>query len=321
MKDLVSIIIPVYNVERFLERCICSVLQQSYKRLEIILVDDGSTDDSGNICEKYANRDSRIHVLHKENGGLSSARNAGMDMMSGVFFTFIDSDDWVEDNYIKELVRNIHDEENIDIVQCGYCERNDNKECIYDAHIFEELLATKKEIMDAFFKSQNLKTMAWMKLYRAELFQSIRFVNGKNNEDTIFFADYIDKIKYIKIIDKKMYNYYVNSNSIMHAALNKKKVDDAYYSAEYMLNKCYTSFPEYSIYMMRNICSISMGLYMQLENPEKDTQLRKCILEKFNKYYRKIKGKRNIFSHRIYWKFKIFNSSKWLYRILWSIKQ
>lgn len=319
MKDLVSIIIPVYNVEQFLDRCIYSVIQQSYKLLEIILVDDGSTDNSGKLCEEYVSKDSRIQVLHKKNGGLSSARNAGMDIMSGEFFTFIDSDDWVEIDYIKELMKNIH-EEDIDIVQCGYCVRNDDKKRTYDAHIFEELLVTKTDILDSFFKTQNLKTMACMKLYRAEPFQNIRFVNGRNNEDTIFFADYIDRIKYIKIIDKIMYNYYINSNSIMHAPLNKKKVDDAFFSAEYILNKCYTNFPDYSLYMMRNICNISVGLYMQLENAEMNTPLGTYILKKFDEYYPIIKGKTYIFNCKIYWKFKIFNRSKWLYRILWSVK-
>lgn len=320
MDNLVSVIIPVYNVEAFLDRCILSVLGQSYKQLEIILVDDGSTDNSGNICNEYIKKDSRIKLLRKVNGGLSSARNAGMEAMSGKYFTFIDSDDWIESDYIKKLVENI-DGNDIDIVQCGYCKRNDKKESIYDAHIFGEILVSKTDILDSFFKTQNLQTMAWMKLYRTDLFQNIRFMEGRNNEDTIFFADYIDKVRSIKIIGDKLYNYYVNPNSIMHGSPSKKKIDDAYFSAEYMLNKCCTNYPEYSLYMMRNICNISTGLYMQLKEPSKDPQLKKYILAEFDKYYARLKGNRDILNREMRLKFSLFNRTKWVYRILWSLKK
>ena len=102
-KRLISIIIPVYNVEEYIEQCIQSVINQTYKKLEIILIDDGSLDKSGKICDAYADRDKRIIVIHKENGGLSDARNKGIDIASGEYITFVDSDDYVEDSFIEDL--------------------------------------------------------------------------------------------------------------------------------------------------------------------------------------------------------------------------
>ncbi len=109
MKPLISIIIPVYNVEQYLHRCVDSVLNQTYKNLEIILVNDGSPDNCPFICDEYAKKDKRIIVVHKENGGLSSARNAGLEIVQGEYISFIDSDDWIHENYIEILYKNLHE--------------------------------------------------------------------------------------------------------------------------------------------------------------------------------------------------------------------
>ena len=119
MKPLISIIIPVYNVEQYLHRCVDSVLNQTYKNLEIILVNDGSPDNCPFICDEYAKKDKRIIVVHKENGGLSSARNAGLEIVQGEYISFIDSDDWIHENYNEILYKNLHEKLKL-IYTCYY---------------------------------------------------------------------------------------------------------------------------------------------------------------------------------------------------------
>lgn len=130
MNDLISIIVPVYNVEKYLNKCIDSIINQTYKNIEIILVDDGSTDNSGKICDEYLLRDSRIKVIHKNNGGLSSARNEGINISSGEYIGFVDSDDWVEPNMYEEMYKKIL-YSNADIVDCGYWKEYENKSIKY----------------------------------------------------------------------------------------------------------------------------------------------------------------------------------------------
>ena len=118
MKSLVSVIVPIYKVEKYLNKCVDSIINQSYKNLEIILVDDGSPDKCGEICDKYAEKDSRVKVIHKENGGLSDARNAGIDIAKGDYLLFVDSDDWITSNICEVLIKNANDNLS-DIIACN----------------------------------------------------------------------------------------------------------------------------------------------------------------------------------------------------------
>ena len=119
MSEKISVIVPIYKTEQFLSKCIDSIINQTYKNLEIILVDDGSPDNCPKICDEYAKRDNRIKVIHKENGGLSSARNAGIEIATGDFSAFVDSDDWIDSDMYESLVK-LSDEYNADIAECGY---------------------------------------------------------------------------------------------------------------------------------------------------------------------------------------------------------
>ena len=127
MEDLISVIVPIYNVEKYINRCIDSIIEQTYTNLEIILVDDGSTDNSGSICDEYAKKDNRIKVIHKENGGVSSARNVGLDTAIGQYITFVDSDDYIEKKYCEILLKTLK-KQKADCVACGYNRIYKNKE-------------------------------------------------------------------------------------------------------------------------------------------------------------------------------------------------
>ena len=215
-KPLVSIIIPVYKVEQYLRTCIESVLEQTYTNWELILVDDGSPDKCGEICDEYAKIDHRIKVIHKDNGGLSSARNAALDMPpKGEFVTFLDSDDFWHKDYLSIMV-GLQQSFNADIVQCGFIRgkdtvfpaiTNDVTSAVYDNH--------------KIFLSEKANVIMCGKLLRTSLFDNIRMPVGLYNEDDWTAWKLYYKAKNIVVTNQALYYYTLNPASIM-GQLNKK---------------------------------------------------------------------------------------------------
>lgn len=233
----ISVIVPVYCVKKYLSRCIESIIRQSYDNLEIILVDDGSPDECGEICDKYAQQDSRIRVIHKKNGGLSDARNSGIDISNGEWIAFVDSDDCVAQDFIEVLYNNAVATGCL-VSQCNY-ERfgetipnnNVKRECEYviiDSHdLLHEIDCAKN-------------TAAWNKLYRADLFEDIRFPKGKIHEDVATTFKLFVRAKKVCITQEKMYYYYVNTDSITTSKIKSNKLDliDAYWEqVEFLRNR------------------------------------------------------------------------------------
>lgn len=227
--DLISVIIPIYKVEKYIHKCINSVLNQTYKNLEIILVDDGSPDKCGEICDEYKKSDSRIKIIHKKNGGLSDARNKGIEIMTGDYVAFIDSDDYVDKNYIKELYESIKTNQ-AGIAVCNYYKYYDNigkkeydKKSLNDKKIFNNIEALK----DVLTTYSVIDVVTWNKLYKSELFikNQIRFPFGKLHEDN--FTTY--KLLYFSnktiFIEKPLYYYRLRSNSIMTSGFNTRRLD------------------------------------------------------------------------------------------------
>ena len=189
MTEKITVIIPVYNVENYLNKCLDSIIKQTYKNLEIIVVNDGSTDNSGTICQEYAQKDDRIVYIEKENGGQSEARNMGLDRMTGAYVTFVDSDDWVEIDYVENLYKKIT-EYQADIAVGNYYSFNE-AEGMYYFHIlgdsYYEKVYDNVSIFDNLYESQQMKSFAlisvWGKLYKADLLKHLRFDIGKLGED------------------------------------------------------------------------------------------------------------------------------------------
>ncbi|MCE5175151.1 MAG: glycosyltransferase [Bacteroidales bacterium] len=211
----ISIIVPVYNVEAYLDRCVQSLLNQTYHNLEIILVDDGSPDNSGKICDRYAEKDTRIRVIHKTNGGLSDARNVGIEMAIGDYLGFVDSDDFIHSEMYETLYLNLINS-NADISICSY-------EKVYDGKIVANDLRNEVSVMsnieaiDHFFTFDSANFNApWNKLYKTELFAGIKFPKGKTREDEYTIYKLIYKSKRIALSEKVMYYYFQNKGSIMH---------------------------------------------------------------------------------------------------------
>ena len=219
----ISVIIPVYNVEKYLKRCLDSIINQTYKNLEIILIDDGSTDKSGKICDEYAQKDKRIIVIHKENGGVSSARNKGLDICIGDYISFIDSDDWIEEDFFEYVVNNAKDN---DLLIFDYYITNgkSTKWIKYRRTKFE---ISKDECLIELTKAK-LQSYLWVMIFKSELFYNIRFPQNRNYEDQAIMHLLIDKCQKIKYCNKAFYNYYQNPKGITHT-VNYKNYRDFLY--------------------------------------------------------------------------------------------
>lgn len=211
--QIVSLIIPIYNKEKYLKRCLDSVVNQTYRELEILLVDDGSTDASRSICEEYAKRDARIKVLPKENGGVSSARNLGMEHSTGTYLAFADPDDFMELDCIRALKQCV-DEEDAEI---AYCHPRDVEEATgknktISGETGERFVLKASEYNWA---DRYADTVSWGAVYRRSVTEGIRFdLDLKIGEDTLFLGKCIHKANKIVRLDKALYNYCYNSDSV-----------------------------------------------------------------------------------------------------------
>ena len=177
-KSLISVIVPIYNVEKYLERCVDSIVNQTYRNLEIILVDDGSPDNCPKMCDDFAKKDSRIRVVHKKNGGLSDARNSGMKIASGECIVFVDSDDYVDCNMIAKMY-DVMLKDDSDVVSCGVKWVDENGEVISEPTVDKNEILDTNEAMIEIIIDGKLKQHVWNKMYKTELIQDILFKKGK----------------------------------------------------------------------------------------------------------------------------------------------
>jgi len=230
--DLISIIIPIYNVEAYLKKCINSIINQSYTNLEIILVNDGSPDSCPEICDEYAKVDNRIKVIHKANGGLSEARNAGLDIAKGSFIGFVDSDDYVHLDMYKELYENMM-RTGSDISECAVEQVYSNKKI--DSSNNEVRIYSGKEALKIHLEGTGNghlpRTAVWSKLFKKELIHDMRFPVGEIHEDYFFTCQALYNSKIVCIVDKCLYHHiYTNTSSITSAKFNTK---DLYKEVQY----------------------------------------------------------------------------------------
>ena len=220
--DLISVIVPIYNVEEYLKKCIDSIINQTYTNIEIILVDDGSTDNCGTICDEYSQKDDRIKVIHKENGGLSDARNAGIEIATGKFLTFIDSDDFIEEGYI-ELLYNTIEEYDADLSIASH--RVIYDKTIMDKSTNEEFCGDSKLILEKILYDDGVDLSAWGKLYKVELFKEVRYPKDRLFEDSATTYKLIDLSNKIAVCSKPVYNYVIREKSITNNTFSEKKLD------------------------------------------------------------------------------------------------
>ena len=224
--ELISVIIPVYNVKDFLEECINSVINQSYQNLQILLIDDGSKDESGKLCDLFSKKDSRISVFHKKNGGLSDARNFGLEKAIGEYIAFVDSDDVLHVDFIKNLYLAMKNND-ADIGICRYQRFIQIKEKIQYKEVNEYLMNSFDVLKNILFqRDQTLFSVAaCTKLYNKHIFDHIRFPVGKLNEDVAVIIPIMKKANKIAVVDQILYNYRLNENSITTSNFSVKRMD------------------------------------------------------------------------------------------------
>lgn len=243
----ISIIVPVYNVEKYLHKCLDSILAQTFKEFEVILVDDGSSDNSGKICDEYAKKDSRVKVFHKENAGVSSARNLGLKEASGEWIVFIDSDDYISKDFLE-----CDYSTTADVIQKSYDIINEDSGLSTLHKVTNKIIEDKEEFYRFYVRKRT--NALWDKIIRRELIKNITFnENVKIGEDFLFFLEIIKNIKQYLFDDKGIYHYIIHSNSAMQSTLKEPLL-----------------FIRITIDSINNICSIL--------NKNEDKKLRDSII-------------------------------------------
>ena len=284
----ISVVIPIYNVEKYLATCIESVLKQTYCNMEIILVDDGSTDLCGKICDKYAELDNRVRVIHKMNGGLSSARNAGIKIATGNYITFIDSDDYVSEVYMEQLIYGM--QEGIDIVVCDMSEE-ETKLSHTLIERFQKYLAD--EALGYVLREEVLNTSACAKLFRLSLFHNCEFPIGKIYEDYATIPKIIMKAQNVLHYHNILYFYRANPESITSVQFNERRMQ--YFVVSDMIEEFISrNNPQLINLVVMRKTRYAISFYKQIKssgysNFDTEQYLRKIIRENIISYIYKTK--------------------------------
>ena len=244
MKALVSIIVPVYNVQQYLDRCLKSLVGQTYQNIEILLVDDGSRDSSGELCDLWGTRDDRIRVFHKKNGGLSDVRNYGLQRANGEYVCFVDSDDWCDTKYI-EVMYGALAETGSDIIECDYLCVDSEKDAVSEEIDYPRAVFCGREcfyrfLTDVFFVS------VCNKLYRKDLIADEWFKPGVYHEDEYWTYKIFSKAQRVCRIRYTGYFYYQRQNSITHSKPSRKKIMDAFTAGKERIDFIEDRYPEYA---------------------------------------------------------------------------
>ena len=290
MKPLVSIIIPVYQVEKYLEKCIASVVNQTYQNLEIILIDDGSPDNCPAICDVWKARDQRITVIHQQNGGLSVARNEGLKIATGEFIGFVDSDDWIEPE-MYELLLTALLEADADIAVCN-CQVENERGVVaqINSRDPERKIYSSEEALKRLLKVQGfIYNYVWNKLYRKTVISNIMFPEGKLYEDGPWTAQVIGNSRTVVCIDCSLYHYLFNLKSLSHNDRQKlRRLQDEHEMIEQRIEYIHENYPhleKFAVLRLQHFCcreflAISLN-YSQLDT---DGEIRHRLHQAFCQY-------------------------------------
>lgn len=310
---LISIIVPVYKVEKYLDRCVRSLVNQTYKNLEIILVDDGSPDNCPKMCDEWAKKDSRIKVIHKENGGLSDARNKGFEQSLGEYILFVDSDDYIDEKMV-EIMYNRIIEDKTDMCICDFSTFEDGQNPNKNFTMEPKVISAEKTLKSLIYDKSNVYfVVAWNKLFRRELLEKVKFPKGRIHEDEFTCHRFIGECKTISCIYNPLYFYYMREGSITKSKFTEKKLDVIMAMddrVEYISQNKPELLEDTKVLALKTI----MALYCKAKMLKADKDLIKAIRKEYIKHYRKTSKKiwRTIlgrfFPNVYYMLFKIKNS-------------
>lgn len=287
MNEVVSVIIPIYKVEKYLPRCVDSIINQTYQNLEIILVDDGSPDNCGKMCDEYAKKDERIKVIHKQNGGLSDARNVGIEEATGKYIAFVDSDDFVTKDYIEYMYDMIAKyDSNLAISGVQVVWKSDE---IIEKPGTKIIKLSSEDTFKNLLFGQGIDVCAYAKLYRMELFKDIKFPKGKVYEDTAIMYKIIEKAEKIVYGDKKNYYYIARAGSISkQTGFNKNEEDYIKHTSE-MLNYIESNYPKLTTAVHRfDIYAKFRILRMLMVTKPRNKQMEKEYILGIKKYQKDV---------------------------------
>ena len=281
-QELISIIVAIYNVESFLKKCLDSIIGQTYQSLEIILVDDGSTDGCANICDEYCFKDQRIKVYHKKNGGLSDARNYGIDKATGELLAFVDGDDWMHPQMYEIL--HYHMITSGSQISCCDFEREDDTfgNHLYDVYSINYSVITGSEGLR---NINHPKVVAWNKLYRRELFKNLRYPLGRLHEDEFIIHKLFYQCSNISVTDAKLYFYTVRETSITNS-IGEKNIKDSLDAFRDRIryvetNKWLEVYPD----VLKRYMDYVMDTYVDLEKNKSCDELVEIICAEGKKFY------------------------------------
>ena len=310
---MISIIVPVYKVEKYLPRCIESILNQTYKDLELILIDDGSPDNCPQICDEYAKKDSRIVVLHQKNKGVSAARNAGLNLAKGEYIGFVDPDDFVVPE-MYETMSGEMERQQVELAICGYdyFDENGNVDIkrLYKSR--ENELLTQKEIMNRFSDMPpSIRHGVWNKLFKKNLLHEIRFIEGLHSSEVVFFLnEYVLRVKKAVMIHQPFYKNTVREGSATHGGLSIESLADSFRAHDKMYNDVIQYYPELknrSLAFLLDVCTLKYNEAKnkadQINNSDK---VQVNIRLKNMRIYIKKMAIQAVFDREIYWKTRIY---------------
>ena len=294
MKELISVIIPVYNVETYLERCLDTVVNQTYTNLEIICINDGSTDDSLGICKKYAARDERIRIIDQENRGLAYVRNKGIESATGEYLSFIDSDDYVDINYIEEMY-NIIKKHNVDMAVANVIYEKDNMESysLLKHEYDKEHILNKNEIMSEYLNTEGgIGNYIVNKLYTRKVLEGVYFPESKLFEDAFTMFKILNNVETVCITNNGRYHYCLRDDSITGLynpaeSDNFDLIDSNISKTEYVCQ----NFPEYADRAFHHLFIAYMGIFYKVIPVYSE---KKDVMIKYFSIVRNIKKKNNV---------------------------
>ena len=316
MQDLITLIVPIYMVETYLDRCITSLVTQTYKNLEIILVDDGSKDNCPALCDEWAKKDERIRVIHRENGGLSAARNSGIDAANGEYLAFVDSDDFVSEEFIETLYQACK-QTGSQIAQCRYEYVDGDKMTKDKEEVTEpmEVYSGREMIKGMSWRDGAYNVVAWNKLYHKSVFEGVRYPEGRIHEDEATTHKLFYQAEQVAFVYRFLYGYYTGGTSITRDKFSKKRLD-----WEWAVRNRLTFLKErheieililmYKIYMDGTI-----DLYYKTKEILQDKEAAKELMERMKATYKELKkcGGTSLKTRIGYW---IFLANPMLYKKL-----
>ena len=281
-QKLLSVIIPAYNTAKFLNKCVDSVVNQTYKNIEIIIVDDGSSDSTPQICDELANKYDNIKIIHQENKGLARTRGAGFNASSGEYIAFVDSDDYIDLNAYAKAIK-VLEENDCDMVQFGYYEVMPDGKILNERSSQDLKLYSPREIFKYFITGQT-NPAVWNKIYKREIFDGVEWPKINMAEDCCISSQTFAKAQSLVSINQSFYYYVQQEASIVHQPYNKSKRDDIFTACNFVINLTQNKFPEFlPEAILRKLGSIEAVIANYLLSDYSD---RREVLRQFTEIYK-----------------------------------